>query len=72
MALLSQHLLQAQRLAHQAAVAERQMLTNPAANTPWNRAQVADVYSMARQQAGSFAIYAGFHPAANDEASETA
>ncbi|RYG06810.1 MAG: hypothetical protein EON92_19500 [Burkholderiales bacterium] len=72
MAILSQNLLYSQELTHKAACAERHMLNNPAADTAWNRAQVADVYAMAQQAAGAFAVFADFHPAANDEASEIA
>ena len=72
MAILSMNLLFAQAKTHEAACAQRVMLQNPEANTAWNRGQVADAYAAARQAAVAFAVFADYHPAANDEQAETA
>lgn len=72
MAILSQNLLYAQDLTHKAACAERHMRLNPAADTQWNRAQVADAYAAARHTAGAFAVFADVHPAANEDEAELA
>ena len=67
MAILAQKLVYAQLRAHDAACVERLMLTTPAARTAGTRAYVADGYDVARAEAGAFAVFADFHPAANDE-----
>lgn len=72
MAILSQKLVYAQLRAHDAACFERLMLVTPAARTAGNRAYVAEGYEVARAAAGTFALYADFFPAANDEATATA
>ena len=64
---LSQNLLYAQQLRHVAATAERVMLTDRTTDTPKNRGDVADLYALANQAAGAFAVFADYHPAANDE-----
>jgi hypothetical protein len=73
MTVLSQNPLYAQQIRHDAACAERQMRLDPTTfGTEWNRAQIDDAYAEAHRAAGAFAVFADYHPAANDEAMEFA
>jgi len=67
MSTIAHALLQSQQMAHDAAIRQRLMLTEPAKyDTPMNRADVLDTLAMSRDMAANFALGASMHQAANE------